>query len=220
MHQSCVCVIFLLLHVAAYLFLDETLHTKKKKRDSNEREKETSSDSGIELSKQVQDDEVEVAVESNIAMAMDRSDSAVVMESDIDTESEAGILSFDESATSDTELLMNVERDSERVGDRRKRFHKVKQWAASWSPTVIARTYRHRASVCWTSCGVCMAACSSCTPRQVTRFMAAKLRAFLHKLLEMAKLMMDRRVFLSTSLYSLLGGIAVMLNEVTSIGLN
>ena len=202
----CACATYLCVATsAAFLFLDETLHTKRKNRGENsgESEKESSSDSGIELSRSTQAGAEEEDAEVSTSLVM--------MESDIDSESDAGALSFDESANSDTELLVNARTVNKR------RTGQLREWAVSWSPAVVARQSRMRASSCWTHCGSCMTSCLNCTPRQAGLYVSYKLRQLLLKLKEMAKLMIDRRVFLSISLYALLGMVTVMVTEASSL---
>ena len=208
--------------LAGFIFLDETLHKSSRGGDGDDgsdSERKDSTDSGIELSRQLQEDD-EQRNEEEARMMPGAVGSPVMMESDIDSESDGGVLSFDESAAaSDTELLINEDRSTERNrrrgrGRGRGRVRRLRQWTASWSPHVVVRQTRSRGSVCWTRCGARATACLDCTPRKFGMFLMTRLKVLLHKLLEVARLMKDRKVVLSTSLYGIYGGIAVMLNEV------
>ena len=206
--------------LAAFIFLDETLHKSSRGRDGedgSDSERKDSTDSGIELSRQLQEEDEERNEEED-RMMTGTMGSPVMMESDIDSESDGGVLSFDESAAaSDTELLINEERSTERNrrrGRGKGRVRRLRQWTASWSPHVVVGQTRSRGSVCWTRCGARATACLDCTPRKFGMFIVTQLKVLLHKLLEVARLMKDRKVVLSTSLYGMYGGIAVMLNEV------
>ena len=206
--------------LAAFIFLDETLHKSSRGGygdDGSDSERKDSTDSGIELSRQLQEDD-EQRNEEEARMMPGAMGSPVMMESDIDSESDGGVLSFDESAAaSDTELLINEDRSTERNRRRgrvRGRVRRLRQWTASWSPHVVVRQTRSRGSVCWTRCGTRATACLDCTPRKFGMFLMTRLKVLLHKLLEVARLMKDRKVVLSTSLYGIYGSLAVMLNEV------
>lgn len=192
------------LHSAAAIFLDETLHKTKKTSSSHETEGQNSTDSGIELSAQLQDDDSHAG--DSDCLIPGQSASLAVMESDVDSESDGGILSFDEGATSDQELLVNTQRQ------RKNKIWRIRH--ASWSPNQVIRRTQNRAGKCWTGCGACATQCINCTPKQVGLFLVARLKVLLLKLLEIIRLMKDRRVVLSTSLYGLYGGLHVMVNEV------
>ena len=56
---------------------------------------------------------------------------------------------------------------------------------------------------CWTRCGQCATACLNCTPRKVGAFLVTQLKGSLHKLLEVWRVMTDRRVLIITSLYTI-----------------
>lgn len=194
------------LHSAATIFLDETLHKTKKTSSTHETEGQNSTDSGIELSAQLQDDDPHAGDRDSLIPG--QSASLAVMESDVDSESDGGILSFDEEATSDQELLVNTQRQ------RKNKRWRIRQSAASWSPNQVLRRTQNRAGKCWAGCGACATQCINCTPKQVGLFLVARLKALLLKLLEIGRLLKDRRVILSTSLYGLYGGLHVMVNEV------
>ena len=216
--MSIVCCFHFSVPLAAFIFLDETLHKSSRGRDGedgSDSERKDSTDSGIELSRQLQEEDEERNENRMMSGAMG---SPAMMESDIDSESDGGVLSFDESAAaSDTELLINEDRSTERNrrrGRGKGRVRKLRQWTASWSPHVVVGQTRSRGSVCWPRCGARATACLDCTPRKFGMFIVTQLKVLLHKLLEVARLMKDRKVILSTSLYGIYGGIAVMLNEV------
>lgn len=197
---------------AASIFLDETLHKTKRATSSGEAEGQNSTDSGIELSTQLQDDETHA--EDKDCLIQGASISLTVMESDVDSESDGGILSFDEDATSDQELLINTHRDA----SERKRWRirwRFRQSIASWSPNQVLRRTRNCTGKCWTGCGACATQCINCSPKQAGLFLIVKLNVLLHKLLEVGRLVKDRRVIVSTSLYGLYGGLHVMVNEVS-----
>lgn len=199
---------FCLFSLAASVFLDETLHKTKAETSGNSGngEGQSSTDSGIELSRQIQEDDGD-----ETRLIPGGSTSLVVMESDVDSDSDGGVLSFDEGITSDTELLINADRG---VMEERGRRLKIRQWTASWSPNAVVKRTRNRASRCWAHCGTCATNCINLTPKQVSLFLVAKLKVLLHKLLEVGRLLKDRKVVLSTSLYGLYGGLQVMANEV------
>jgi MFS family permease len=196
--------------IAASIFLEETLHKTKAEASSSrggDSERQSSTDSGIELSAQIQEGgEVNGDEEKLIPPSYDGG--LVVMESDIDSESDGGILSFDEDATSDTELLVNTGR----VRERRRQW-RLRQWADSWSPNVVVRRTQQKAGRCWGRCGACATNCISCTPKQVGLFLVGKLKVLLYKLLEVGRLITDRKVILSTALYGMYGSFHVMANE-------
>ena len=224
-------------HLAAFIVLDETLHKSRGDDDSDDdgpgrdSEAKCSDDSGIDLSRQLQDEENEETVPSSTALAdsgielaklpqdeereglLPPNTALVVMESDVDSESDGGGLSFDEDITSDTELLL---KDSEetRGGTGEGRAWKIKQWSASWSPRVVMRGARTRAGHCRTRCVSCVTNCANCTPSQVGLFLVVKVKLLLRKLLEVGRLLVDRRVFFSTAIYGVYGGLQVMASEV------
>ena len=139
----------------------------------------------------------------------DVASSLLVMESDVDSESKSEDLSCeDESAMSDTELLTSTRRK------RKRDVRQLREWAVSWKPVVVLRRTRHRASACYSRCGTCAAACLSCTPGQARLWVAAKGKQLLRKLLAMGKLMTDRAVFVSISLYALMGMGTILYDEV------
>lgn len=131
------------------------------------------------------------------------------MESDIDSESDGGILSFDEDATSDTELLANAGRIRERG-----RHRNLRRWADSWSPNMVVRRTQQKAGRYWTWCSSCVTDCINCTPKKVGLFLVGKLKVLLHKLLEVVRLITDRKVIVSTSLYGMFGFLDVIATEV------
>jgi MFS family permease len=192
--------------VAASIFIEETLHKTRRDSAASSETTETpsSTDSGIELARQLLDDERESG-DRPIA-----SDTApLVMESDIDSESDGGMTSFDERVGSDTELLINEGRSEE----EREMVGIVRRWSTSWSPHVAIRRTRSKARGWREGCGVCVASCASCTPKKARRFLRDNLRRMLGKLHMVARLMVDRKVFLSTSIYGMYGGLHVLVSE-------
>ena len=135
------------------------------------------------------------------------------MESDVDSESDGGLTSFDEGINSDTELLIGTSGgggggcDEGRVG-------RLRRWSNSWSPSAVGQRTRNKARGCRLGCGVCVTSCAACTPRKASVFLVNKVRLLVLKLVEVARLFADRRVFLSTSLYGMYGGIHVLISEV------
>ena len=194
---------------AASIFLEETLHkTKAESSSRGDSEGQSSTDSGIELSGQIQEGGELTGDKERLIPSSDDA-ALVVMESDVDSESDGGILSFDEDATSDTELLANTG-----IVRERGRRWKLRQWADSWSPNVVVRRTQMKAGRCWTRCGACVADCINCTPKQVGLFLVGKFKVLLHKLLEVVRLITDRKVIISTSLYGMYGSLQVMASEV------
>ena len=200
---------------AATLFLDETLHKSKRGSGGGSdgvggsdggSEGQTSTDSGIELSRQLQDEDDPDAGDSSLAP----NSSLAVMESDIDSETDGGLL---RDVTSDTELLIDEREEPEK--SHRGRVGRMKRWSYSWNPDTIVKRTHNRARQCSTCCGACVTTCVNCTPRQAAVFTVSKLKLLLLKLLEVAKLMTDRKVLLSTSIYGIYGALHVMASEVS-----
>ena len=197
------------LYTAASLFIEETLHKSRRDSATSSQTTETpsSTDSGIELARQLQEDDKEP---DDKLLAPD---TPLVMESDIDSEPDDGMTSFDEGITSDTELLIDT-----REGEERGRWRgRLRRWSASWSPQVVVRNTQSKARGWRESCGGCVTSCVSCTPRKAWQLLRNKLRLMLHKLLAVARLMGDRKVFLSTSIYGIFGGLHILLSEVGHI---
>ena len=135
-----------------------------------------------------------------------------MMESDIDSESDAGAtLSFDEDITSDTELLVATSGERGRGREMRER---VRRWSANWSPNAIGTRTRNTASRWRASWREYWKACVGCTLKTAWLFLVKKVKLLLLKLVEVARLMVDRKVFLSTSLYGMYGGIHILISEV------
>lgn len=183
----------------------------KSKRDStgdsstDESEGQTSIDSGIELSRQLLKDEE--SCDSNGDNLLAPNSSLAVMDSDIDSDADGTLI------TSDTELLIN-ERQETRTTEHG-RMLKIRRWSASWSPNMVASRARNKAGQCSMCCGACVTSCINCTPKQFALFTVTKLKLLLHKLVEVARLMTDRKVILSASIYGVYGALHVMANEVT-----
>ena len=202
---------------AGAVFLEETLHKAKGATNSStnsDSEVTNSSDSGIELTGQLQEEDQEMREVGDGQEMNSQKASLLVMESDVDSEPDVGVLSFDEEATSDTELLINEDHSSEEEGRGGRVARRIRQWSASRSPTVVVRQTRNTANRCRVGCGVCVTDCLNCTPKQAGLYLAVKIRVLLHKLLEVARLIKDRKVLLSTTIYGVYGGIQVMTMEV------
>ena len=211
-----------LLSTVAYLFLDETLHTKKKKGGS-QREQEgvsgqsdssqldssqldssqVSSNSDIEMVKQ--DGETE---DSDVEMQQLSGASDLIVESDIDSQSDYEVVSAE---SSDVELLLRV---PEHKKHRRRWVTRVRNYA----PSKVAVRVKERAHHYQKQCIVCVTWCThckeECTPQNTRSFVVRKLKAGVAKLKMMLTLMRDRRVLLSTMLYGLMAGITIISSEV------
>ena len=206
-----------LLSTVAYLFLDETLHTKKKKGGS-QREQEgvsgqsdssqldssqVSSNSDIEMVKQ--DGETE---DSDVEMQQLSGASDLIVESDIDSQSDYEVVSAE---SSDVELLLRV---PEHKKHRRRRVTRVRNYA----PSEVAVRVKERAHHYQKQCVLCMSWCThckeECTLQNTRSFVVSKLKAGVAKLKTMITLLRDRKVLLSTVLYGLTSCISITSNEV------
>ena len=236
--------IFLPAHIylVAFLLLEESLHTKRRsgredggsnhERDgtwngtaaSLETEDSSSSlqsgDSGIELSGGMK------TIDSDTNLQPDMNDNELItMESDIDTDSDF------ETIDSDTKLLLKTQRDSKNLDGSKAHLYSSRFFNNSVS-SCLAREcgprqcYGRVRNSLMDSCDcvvVCTERLKSCvnyskqwTPGEVKGQGKAKLRKAWHSMLNLFRLILDRRVFLSTLLYALLAFFTIMCNEVSS----
>ena len=179
----------------------------------------SSTDSGIELARQLQenDEEDKLVAADTVPLLMEsdidsESDGGIMSSDGGITSSDAGITSFDERIASDTELLINECRSKEE--EERERGGRLRRWSTSWSPHVVVRRTRSKARGWREGCGMCVTSCADCTPRKAWQFLRHNLRLMLKKLLAVARLMVDRKVFLSSSIYGIFGGLHVLVSEV------
>ena len=232
-----------MLFVVTFLLLEESLHTKKRdgKEDQDGSTHESdgtwnanptsldsasslqSGDSGIELLNDVR------TMDSDANLQPDMNDDElIVMESDIDTDSDF------ETISSDTELLLKTQRDSKSIdGHRAHSYLSLRFFKSSVSSCLIrecgpGQCYaRVRNSLvdsygCVVVCTECLKSCVKCcykkqwTPGEVKGQAKAKLRNAKRSMLNLLRLILDRRVFLSTLLYALLAFFTIMCNEVSS----
>ena len=199
----------------AYVFLDETLHTKKK--DGSQREQQgvsgqsdsshVSCNSDIEM--MTQDGEEVEREDSDAEMQQLSGTSDLIAESDIDSQSDYEIVSAE---SSDVELLLRVpEHEKHR---RRWLLNRVRNYA----PSKVAVRAKERAHHYRKQCISCVTWCThckeECTPRNTRSFVVGKLKAGVAKLKMLLTVMRDRRVLLSTVLYGLMSCIAITSNEV------
>lgn len=179
--------------LVALIFLEETLHTKKKRR-SNSRDNSDSSvilseDSGIELMRQERDQEVD---DSDVEMVQ-------IAESDIDSQSDFEVVS------SDTELL---------IESRRRRPQRTKLPGT----TALCRKAREKTQEYkddFHSCVSCCVGIKECSSTKARDVFLEKLKAIAAKLKEMFTLLRDGRVLISTSLYGLFAFASIMSQEVS-----
>ena len=206
-----------------WLFLDETLHkTKSVSEDVANigRSSPSNEDSGIGLnpaSQSVDDSDTEM-IDLTTAAAADSKqlETTAIVDSDIDTESDF------ESVTSDTELLIqtNTNLQGEPTKLHRKKLQSI---LSSLNPLPLFITIKNRFSDCFRTlviCFTCIASCElcsklkaggwRCTPQGLRSGAATRLK----QLGQTARLLADRRIFLSVSLYGLTSFIFIMQNEV------
>ena len=185
----------------AFVFLDETLHTKKKKkisrRVSDQSDCSQSSDIEMKSGDQVETDDSEIEMNGTATL---------IAESDIDSQSDFEIVSAE---SSDVELLVRVPRHNK----RKRWIAKVKNAPSK----VVVRAkeglhhYRQQCVSCVTWCTQCKCECSV---EKTKSYVVEKSKAGVAKLKMMLNLLRDRRVLLSTGLYGLLGFITIISNEV------
>ena len=188
------------------MFLDETLHTKKKKKKSQAEQVSDQSDcsqsADIEMKKQGSGERTETN-DSEIEM---NGTASLIAESDIDSQSDFEIVSAE---SSDVELLVRVPQHNK----RRRWITKVKN--APSKATERAKEglhhYRQECISCVMWCTQCKCECSV---EKTKSCVMEKSKAGLGKLKMMLGLLRDRRVLLSTGLYGLLGFTTVLSDEV------
>ena len=196
----------------AYVFLDETLHTKKKGGSQREQEgasgqsdsSHVSCNSDIEMMTQ---DGEEVETANSDAELGGTSD--LIAESDIDSQSDYEVVSAE---SSDVELLLRV--PEHKKHRRRRLLNRVRNYAPSKVAVRAkerAHHYRKQCISCATWCTHCK---EECTPRSTRSFVVGKVKAGVAKLKMMLLLMLDRRVLLSTMLYGVIACITIISNEV------
>ena len=115
-----------------------------------------------------------------------------IVESDIDSQSDF------ENVSSDTELLLDERREEVRFQNKLGLLGRAKRNLLS---------YRQQ-------CKSCVTCCLDCTPRKACMLVGTKLRAGGSKLKMMLRLIRDRRVIISTSLYGLLAFATIITQEV------
>ncbi len=236
---------------AAFLFLEETLYTKKKnKRRKNSSPEEScvetiltgdridsagsmqSNDSGIEL---LPGDKIDSDTEM-IDLSNDdpNPDGIVMAESDIDTDSDF------ERVNSDTELLLSERLEARKLSKSQTQNHnRLHNCFAKFrkhcipeciftecAPTQCYSSARHSIVDSYESivaclryakiCGIRCCCCKKWTPGETgsTSDGKAKLKMFCRSIVDMAWLVVDRRVFFSTLLYGLVAFIVIISNEV------
>lgn len=188
----------------AFMFLDETLHTKKKKkksrRDSDQSDCSQSSD--IEMKRQGSGERTETN-DSEIEM---NGTASLIAESDIDSQSDFEIVSAE---SSDVELLVRVPQHNK----RRRWITKVKN-APSKAAERAKEELHHYRQQCVSCVMWCTQCKCECSVEKTKSCVMEKSKAGLCKLKMMLGLLRDRRVLLSTGLYGLLGFTTVLSNEV------
>ena len=188
----------------AFVFLDETLHTKKKKKISRRvsDQSDSSQSSDVEMRKQGSGEQLETD-DSEIEM---NGTASLIAESDIDSQSDFEIVSAE---SSDVELLVRAPRHNK----RRRWIAKVKN-APSKVVVRAKKRFHHYRQQCvscvmwWTQCKC------ECSVEKTKSYVVEKSKAGVAKLKMMLNLLRDRRVLLSTGLYGLLGFITIISNEV------
>ena len=234
-------------YVAAFLFLEETLYTKKNKRRKSSSPEESSvetsltgdrvdssgsmqsNDSGIEL---LPGDKIDSDTEM-IDLSNDNPspDGIMMAESDVDTDSDF------ERVNSDTELLVSERLEARKLSKSqnslRSCFTKFRKHCVpeciftECAPSQCYGSARHSVMDSYESIVACVrcvkisggrcCCCKKWTPGETagsTSEAKAKLRSFRRSIVDMAHLVVDRRVFLSTLLYGLVAFIVIISNEV------
>lgn len=232
-------------HSAAFLFLEETLHTKKSRNsDPPGREEQTvgsepsklkvidssgSNDSGIELPS---GDRVDSDTELIDVTQSEMDDNELItVESDINTAD-----SEFERVHSDTELLFKLRPDSSLDGTNRARSSSfslripdciVTQCGPRHCYGTIRNSLMDTCEFVFMFVG-CLKSCVNCCQRRWTgdpsrevtdrgqplRKLAKRL---VHSVISYVRLVLDRRVFISTLLYGTFAFLVVMCNEVKCI---
>lgn len=239
--------------VAAFLFLEETLYTKKNKKRKNSSPEESSvetsltgdrvdssgsmqsNDSGIEL---LPGDKIDSDTEM-IDLSNDNPspDGIMMAESDVDTDSDF------ERVNSDTELLLSERLEARKLSKSQNQNYTCSRLRSCFTkfrkhcvpeciftecaPTQCYGSARHSVTDSYESIVACVRYVKICgarcccrkkwTPGETTESTSegkAKLRLFRRSIMDMARLVVDRRVFLSTLLYGLVAFIVIISNEV------
>ena len=133
----------------------------------------------------------EAADESDVELLVP-SETIQIVESDIDSQSDF------ETVSSDTELLLEERRAEVRFQNELGHLGRAKRKLLS---------YRQQ-------CKSCVTCCLECTPRKACTLLGTKLRAGGSKLKMMLRLIRDRRVIISTSLYGMLAFGSIIIQEV------
>ena len=186
------------------MFLDETLHTKKKKKISRQvsDQSDSSQSSDIEMKKQGSGEQVETD-DSEIEM---NGTATLIAESDIDSQSDFEIVSAE---SSDVELLVRMPRHNK----RKWWIAKVKN--APSKVVVRAKEGLHHYRQLFVSCVMWCTQCKcECSVEKTKSYAVEKSKAGVAKLKMMLNLLRDRRVLLSTGLYGIIGFITIITIEV------
>ena len=129
----------------------------------------------------------------------------LIVESDMDSESDP------EAVASDTELLIN----------ERRRERRSESWVKFRNPRDYFNDTRARVAGCHAGCVACAVACHSFSwKQQVTRekvkeYARRKAQTGLSRTKQVLLLLLDRRVFFSTTIYGLLGFLSLIGQEVS-----
>ena len=155
-------------------------------------------------------------------------DQLIMVESDIDTDSDF------ERVNTDIELLLRDRKSEKLMLDFNQTQGKSSIGFRTCVPECVMTQCGPRqccGSVknslmdsyrCVAVCVDCLKGCGSCrkrqwTPGEVKSHFTIKLRTLRHSAVSLVRLVIDRRVFLSTSLYGLLAFISIMCQEVQCI---
>ena len=186
------------------MFLDETLHTKKKKKKSRRvsDQSDCSLSSDIEMRQQGSGERTETD-DSEIEM---NGTTSLIAESDIDSQSDFEIVSAE---SSDVELLVRAPQHSK----RRRWITRIKN-APSKAAERAKEGLRHYREQCISCVMWCTQCKCECSVEKTKSYVVKKSKAGVAKLKMMLGLLRDRRVLLSTGLYGLLGFTTVLSNEV------
>ena len=231
--------------IAAFFLLEETHHTKKRsiqKRDDCEENSSSSSDtrstnletndssgsllsndSGIELKMNGNDSDTEL-IDVTQSEIDDHDDEIVMMESDIDTDSDF------ERTSSDTELLIHERRTSDTHSNRSKCSNFVKRFVPSClirecGPVQCYGRVRNSLADSYGCVKMCMKCLKECgkshhrkrswTLREVRDQSKRTIKRTYQSVLNLIHLiLLDRRVFLSTLLYGVFAFFTIITIEV------
>ena len=212
-------------YIVACLFLDETLHLSKAYNQES-----TSSDSSSTSASEGTAEVVELTANGRQScehVALETSDVAI-MESDIDSQSDAESATFE---ISESETLLKLderkeegeeEEEEERRGIQRRRSSLQYLHPVTCGEAVFSKA-RQRVSECWACSLVLVSCCTACytglgrlgkNPNGVWPLVQSKLKSGLKKLRLIVFLLKDRGVFVSTAIYGGLAFIVSMSNEV------